>query len=232
MKRDMSPVLEVAPEQMRQAMYGAYRLQPDERFRIAVSEIPRLLGAPSEAAVKSTFEEGRWTIRSGEAVVGTLPELPGFRDYLDVLTNWATIVKKKASRTGGNASTTGTEAIDDGSAFLWTKNVADLREIDRRWREGGPSPRLAAGAARCLARLSFQMADRVQIGDLVPGRALAALAITRAGRSGALPREEVLISHAMGYTQHAANIGRTLRRRIRSGSSPRLRTTRSRNGQP
>lgn len=210
MKRDMSPVLDVAPEQMREAMYGAYRLQPDERFRIAVTEIPRLLGAPTEAAVRSTFEGGRWTILSGEAVVGTLPELPGFRDYLDVLSAWAKNVRKKAGRTVVNAPTTGIEAVDDGSGFLWTKNVADLREIDRRWREDGPSPRLAAGAARCLARLSFQMADRVQIGDLVPGRALAALAIMRADRSGALLREELLLSHAMGYTQHAANIGRTL----------------------
>ena len=207
--RSMSPVLDVQPERMREALHASYRLRPDARFLTAVAEVPRLLGSPEKGVVDATFESGRWTVRYGERVVGALPELPGFGDYLRILTGWVRDRESAAKRWRkgpGNPA-----APDDrGEGFLWPRAVEALRDVDRRWRTSGGAVALSAEAARCLARLSFQMSDDLEIGDLLPARGLAALAIARAADARSLRREELLLSHAMGYTRHAADVGSSL----------------------
>src|SRR5258706_3537672 len=83
-------------EILRERMLSPYRLRPDRRLLLALTQIRRLAGAP-DSALTVQFAAGRWTVLCGLEEVGKLSELPDFPEMLDLLTEWA---RKQAWKEG------------------------------------------------------------------------------------------------------------------------------------
>ncbi len=180
----------------------AYRLRPDARFLLALGEIDRLAGplpAPPGKAATAEFAGGKWSVRCGEVLVGSLPEFPDFPDFLPLLVAHAKAVLPR----GSNAMASPAPAGQD--AFLMPGLLKPMQLAERF--ENDPSFR---GASRCFARLAFQMPDRLEIAPLIPARALALLAAVRSRDARAGVEEEILLAHALGYTRHAETLAATL----------------------
>ncbi len=196
------PTVPVVPAaELRTSLRDAYRLRPDGRFLLAFGEVHRLAAGESASpatAATAAFVKGKWTIRLGESNLGSLPEFPDFPDYFGLLVAQATIRRASASLPASSD--------EERNAFLMPGLLAELRSAEQSWRDGGN----LRSAARCLARLAFQMTDPLEVAPLIPARALALLAMTRArdGRAGV--EEETLLAHALGYTRHAEALARTL----------------------
>src|SRR5439155_1251213 len=80
------------PEQMREGLHAAYRLQPDRRCLAAFTEVQVWFGGHDPLPVSATFERGAWRIEIAGGGVGTLPELPDFGDCMKALERWAAVV--------------------------------------------------------------------------------------------------------------------------------------------
>lgn len=196
-----SPSLAIPASDQRAAIREAYRLRPDLRFLLAIGEIRRLAtGKPGPPGVPATasFRDGKWTVRIGDAELGTLPELPDFPDYLALLVRYAKSSVPKATSGRRSAASGGHDA------FLMPGVASELTSGDSA-SESLSIP----DAARCLARITFQMEDRLEISPLIPARALALLAAARARDGRAAVEEEILLAHVLGYTRHAEALAKS-----------------------
>ena len=200
----VSPDPVTPASEWREELRDRYRLRPDVRFLLAFGEIDRLAGtlpAPPGKAAAATFSDGRWTVELDAAKQGTLPELPDFSDYFPLLVAYA-----KATIHGGSASSASRSPAADQDSFLMPGLSKEIEAAeasvskDRSYRD----------AARCFARLAFQMPDPIELAPLIPARALALLAAARARDAHAGVEEEILLAHALGYTRHAETLAATL----------------------
>jgi tetratricopeptide (TPR) repeat protein len=197
-RRQVSPapvpaVLSAPPAGMRAAYHTSYRLRPDRRFLLAVEEVARLFGrdtSPSRASAE--FLDGRWRIRLGNTEVGNLPELPDFPDFLTALKAWAKTASRDTRAAGGGP------APSTSAPNRWDT----LGDLDRQWKEQ-PSAAILRSAAAQLSWLALESLDKLEIADVIPARALAALAMAEAMGGESAPREECLLAEAMDYTVHA-----------------------------
>ena len=232
------PVLDAPPERMRDALREAYRVRPDARFLLAISEIHHLLSGKSRKPTTAVFENGAWTIRHEGHLVGTLPEYPDFPDAVSLLTRWVrttawthpfclewegAIAKPHPGfiesywcrlpwwRPKNKAAPEQLVSISSRLDHFFTPEAAAAaREIDSLWRHGTRDAFLLRLMTRALVYMNLQVLDRMETGDQLPARALAVLALTK-GLSG-LPvtHEEALLAETMGYSQHAQNLGAAL----------------------
>ena len=167
---------------------------------MALGELDRLSaggqGPPGKMA-EATFEGAQWHLRSGGLDAGVLPELPTFADYFAVLVTRARTVPPQKR---------GSSARGSGGPVLMPGLAKTLEAIDAKW---GQAPE-AGEAAHAFAWLTFQRPDPQDVAPLLPARALALLAVVRAGDPRAGVEEEVLLAHALGYTGHAQTRARSL----------------------
>lgn len=198
-------VLTVPPKKMRWALAEAYRLRPDRRFLLAVADVHHLMTSQPRATAAVEFREGRWHVSYRDVSVGTLPPFPNFPDLTAVLSNWVQRLNGQFPlplASDASAPLPG-EIENQISGFAAPNLVAALRQVDRLWNAGKRQPALLASATRALVLLSLQSLDRVQMGDTVPAKGLALLALTRTLTDRDTAREEGLLAQAMGYTRHA-----------------------------
>jgi tetratricopeptide (TPR) repeat protein len=197
------PAQTVPASEWRAELRNAYRLRPDSRFLLAFGEIDRLaetLPAPPGKPAAATFSDGRWTVQLGESKVGTLPEFPDFSDYFPLL-----VAHAKTAIRGGSASAAARSSGTGEDSFLMPRL---LKQIAAAEASSGKD-RSFRDAARCFARLAFQMPDPLELAPLIPARALALLAAVRSREAHAGMEEEILLAHAMGYTRHAETLAAT-----------------------
>jgi hypothetical protein len=189
----------VPPSEWRAELHDAYRLRPDVRFLLAFGEIDRLAGslpAPAGKAATAEFAGGRWSVHFGDGKAGSLPEFPDFPDYLSLL-----VAHAKAVIPRGTASPASRSSGGGPDSFLMPGLLKEIEAAERSLEKD----RSFRDAAHCFARLAFQMPDRLELAPLIPARALALLAATRA-RDAHAGVEEVLLAHALGYTRHAETV--------------------------
>jgi hypothetical protein len=199
------PVLNVPPEQMREAVRAAYRLSPDARMLIALAEIHSLIAG--EKIEKSTceFHEGKWRIRYKGLDAGSLPEYPDFPDYDLLLTEWVTLLRQShpsflatsgAPQGPGNAG----RAMED---FRISTALGAAQSASAQWRKGPAKGEDLLTAARALLVLSFFTADRTDVGDALFSRAIALGTIAKSLGGPYVLHDECLLSYIMGYQAHA-----------------------------
>jgi hypothetical protein len=202
---------------LRERVLTPYRLRPDRRWLLAVSEIGRLAGAP-DSAVTAEFAAGRWTLRCGSQELGRISERPDFPEVLELLTEWA---RAQAWRRGWSDNS-GPERPELGRALDCLDAPAALREADRAWAAGARDAPLFRGAARAYAMLVLATPDWAGMTDLIAARSLACLAFARALGAEEPRREACLLAEAMGYSGTA----RQLAGRLPAGDPLRLYVTR------
>lgn len=197
-----NPVVTAQPAEMRMAMFEVYRLKPDQRFLMAVSDIHHILtGQPRETG-QAQFDGTQWNIRYKNSLIGTVPELPDFSDFLSCLSSWSRQLAKQyplSSSTPSDKDSLLEAGIQD---FFSRDEINVLRRIDSLWLQK-KSPYLLYSATRATVRLNLQSLDRLQIADIVPAHALALLALSKSLTTYDLKAEEALLSQSMGYSGFA-----------------------------
>lgn len=205
-----SPVLSVPPEKMRLALAESYRLRPDKRFLLAVTDIHSFLsGQPKEDAAVE-FQRDHWVVRYKNLEVGTLPEFAEFSDLLDVLSSWAKSLNRQfpvrlVKEEPADPSFADLERQLD--RFLSPHLAAAARQVDTLWNAGKRHPALLKAGTRALVSLSLQGLDRLETSDQLPAKALAVLALTKGLTDRQVTHEESLLAETMGYSAHAVRIG-------------------------
>ena len=185
------------------------RLKPDRRFLIAIDEARRILSGPRPGLVRLEFRDGRWEIfaDSGE-VVGNIPEIPSFFEAFSVLTAWGVRLRGQTRDTSGSPNEASKNEIRAGAERFLVPSLADsLGRIDEKWTRGARDPDLLTLAGHDLVLLNLQTLDRLDMADLLSGRALAALSLAEAFGSAEPVEDKALLAAVMGYGTDARRLG-------------------------
>jgi len=187
----------------------AYRLRPDRRFLWAVADVHHLLTGQERQPVAVTFREGRWRLRYRGEDVGTLPELPEFGDFMGLLTNWVNRLHAThplGLAADGAASSQLAEVDRELDRVFAPHVVSALGRLDGLWRRGSRDPGLLPRATRALTLLTLQSVDAAEVGDALPARAAALLALTKNLAPDPMVREEGLLAQLTGHGAHARRL--------------------------
>src|SRR2546428_4885294 len=84
-----SPLLALPPEQMRDALHAAYRLQPDRRCLTAFAEVQAWLGGRAPPPGSAPFARGAWRIEIAREGAGTLAQPARFHGCMKARSKWA-----------------------------------------------------------------------------------------------------------------------------------------------
>ncbi len=189
-----------------------YRLQPDRRFLLAVAEIHRFFDGRRDKEVRVAFVDGEWAIDSSGERVGSVPHLATYPDFIRVLSGWIGRLKERYPTPPGRmlseADRTRIEKML--GEFLAPGLIGALEEMDVLWQQGVRDPRLLDLASRGYVGLCLQQLDRLGIGDLLVGRALALRALSDSHASHENLREHAALAALMGYETDAMEIARKL----------------------
>ena len=177
------------PWKARAELDDRMRPRPDRRFLRAFEDVQQLSGArrPSCAA---DWAEGSWRIQCDGAPVATLPEVPAFADALQALRARA---RQLAPLHGAG--------VPEFAGMTDDAAVASLREAGTRWNAGDAGARHEAASA--YVALAAQALDSMEVGDALPARALAALALDEDSHGAPEPQLQALLASAMGYAKSA-----------------------------
>jgi hypothetical protein len=200
---DIAQVKELT--QFKAAYEQAYRLGPDRRILLALSNLEHLLTGQPRTAVEARFQDGKWLLLSNGTELGSLPEFPDF-------THAIALLEARARKLGLDKLNL---SADKGEAAqlplpLGRATLEELRRLDKDWSAGKRSASTLHQGARALAMLSFQLVDLTETADAVPARALAHLALARAATGEPLTEEQVLLAHSLGYSRTARQLAQAL----------------------
>lgn len=200
-----APLTDFSSMERDKVLYDPYRLKIDSRFLLAVEEVFHLVTGESLEPVQTTFRTGKWVVQFGKLQVGTVPEYPDFSDFLPLLVEWARVTVQTHPIKIGDAAE---QPIESGiqlrlDEFLAEDSAAALRLLDQRWQAGVRRLAILEAAAKGLVNLSLQQLDKIEVGDRLPAKALAAIAVARSLDPNILHPEEALLAYSMGYSTHA-----------------------------
>ena len=184
-----TPVEGVAPERMRAAVREAYRPPPDRRFVMALGDVLRIF-SPEAPAAQLTKEPTGWAVLQQGERVALLPDEASFEQLWQALLARARAVVPPGRAAGGRATQCEPFLAPGAWGALERAQTAWLRERDLRD---------LGTAARCLVALSVQLLDVMEIGDALPGRALAALAAYHSASGEDVADDLAALMQAMGY---------------------------------
>jgi len=209
----LQTVLKVPLAQARMVIAKNYRLKPDNRFMLAITEIQHLLSTEPGGEPDWEFSDGKWHIYVDGAELGRLNEFPNFAEGLLLLQNWAgKLIKEYDFKCDEKKlSEDAMKGIDGDIAKFYAANIFKvLLEMDRLWLEGFHSTRLLAAGLRGHIYLYMQVLDRLDKADPIAARALALLAILKAQKYAGLDAEEALLADCLDYSTHADNLANKL----------------------
>jgi len=188
-----------------------YRLKPDRRFLIAIAEVERLLAGASSVRIRLDFRSGQWEIYSGGQSVGRLPEIPSFSDACVLLSDWSQRQRLRRAVPGSRPSDEAIARIRAGvEQFLAPRLIDSLGLIDHEWRAGHWDSESLSLAGHALVLLNLQEPDRLDMADLVSGRALATLSLAEAFGSPEASGDKALLGARMGYGEDARRLAEHL----------------------
>lgn len=191
----------------------AYRLRPDRRFLWAVADVHLFLTGQERREVVVTFREGLWHVRYRGGDVGAVPEFPDFGDFVRLLTDW--VGRLDAARPLGLAADGGAASrlaeVDRAlDRFLAPHAMAALGRLEELWRAGSRDPGLLPRATRALTLLTLQGLDAAEVGDALPARAIALLALAKGLTRAPMVREASLLAEITEYGAHAREVAASL----------------------
>jgi hypothetical protein len=170
------------------AVNAQYRLRPDGRVLIALADIHELLAGERERPAID-FAGGRWTVTMSGKEIGTLPELPEFRDLFALLVRHAAWFPAEAA-----SGETPAAPFDVPGAFTAAK-------------ASGKPAGAAATLAHAAVAINMQTIDRFGFADPLRARALALLAIARSAKAkdldGDLAILADILADILGYQSEA-----------------------------
>jgi hypothetical protein len=194
--------LPVALAPARAAVEAATRPAPDRRILLAVADLHHIIIGIDRRDAEAAYVGGEWVVRHLDVEVGRLPEFPSFAEALRMLRTWA-------ARLEGPTSAASSTAVPEREPPIEQDAFALLRAAQRSWSPFAKDAQAIRDASVALAALSFALRDEMEVGDVLPGRALATLALAEK-RGEALPRSKALLAYAMGYQREARELASAL----------------------
>lgn len=188
---------------------ATYRVKLDRRLVGAIGEMHQIASGTPAGTVRASRTGSGWVLRYEADSVGTVPELPGYREVEQVLVSWgARLVARYPLRSGGVA-TADPASFGEQLGQLSLPAVAQgLRAIERGWADGHDAT-LLAPAGRALTLLLLQVPRQSEVVDPLAARAVATVALAAAAGQD-VTRERVLLAHHLGYTGDAAALASSL----------------------
>jgi hypothetical protein len=184
----------------RQQRRALERLPPDGRFLRALEDLSMLAGASEPSHVTCAWADGKWALSLDGKLLGNLPETADFPMLHGILIGRAKTIAPAPEK--GDAPPASPMLFDE--ALQKEEDAVNLA-----WAAPKHAKALLARAAHASVSEAVQMADDAGVGDAVPARAWALLALARAGGAG-MDEDEVLLADSLGYTkfshQHAAQL--------------------------
>ena len=189
-----------AVESLPQVVDATYRLRPDRRFLLAVSDLVALNTGRHEP-VEIDFSQGRWMVRCEKQEVGTLPDMPTFGDAMAMLTKWAAALRPATVQ---SAPPSLLASLDRDLEELTTASL--FRAAGRIDPTHGASDLpVATRLARAMTLLNLMAdEDRFGLADPLRARALALIAMARAIDATAVAEEQAVMARSMGYDTEAS----------------------------
>ena len=186
---------------LREHMFAPYRLRPDRRCLLAITQIRRLAGVP-DSAIVAQYAGDRWHVTCGNQELGTLSELPDFPEMIDLLTECA----RKQAWARGWSNNAGPERPALAGALDRLDAPSALRAADHDWAGGARDAALFRHASRAYALLALETPPGDQTSDAIVARSLATLAYARALGAEDPKREACLVADVMGYSAAATEL--------------------------
>ncbi|HUE29370.1 MAG TPA: hypothetical protein VMR79_00765, partial [Verrucomicrobiae bacterium] len=197
-----SPLLALPPDQMRDALHAAYRLQPDRRCLAAFAEVQAWLLGRAPLPVSAHFAQGAWRIEIAGEGVAALPELPDFDDCMKALEKWAGVVGREKGAAHGRGGVPAAGPLRLNPVDL----LADLRAAD----SAGADPRELPRVSRDLVYLTLQSLDLLDMTDRLRAKAWAFLAMSAARGGADLGRETALLAYLLDDSESARRLAAAL----------------------
>lgn len=199
------PILTVPPAQMRDVVEADSLLKPDRRLLLAFEEVAARTSG-KDVTARVTGHRRRWTVEVGSSPAATLSAIPEFVETLDALR----IAAAGARRAGSGRPLAPAEAARLRSLTsdpFGDGPIQALEKIDRHWASGTDKAVLLDLASKAYVTLEMQLTDTLEMAGLIPGRALALLAMAEAAAQKRFPEREATLAYLMGYTREARLIG-------------------------
>jgi len=204
-------VLDVPANAMKSYLADAYRLKPDNRFMLAVSDIHSFFTGQKKEYPSFQFQKGYWHIRYRNLDVGDLPEWPDYSDFKKVLTRWVKTLNQRNQILISSEEAPDQKEIDQELSKLLSYHVTHaLQRINTDWRSGEHLQGYLPLASRGLVLLTLQEFDRVETADDLTAKAWAMLTTTQALTPYQMIREESLFANLLGYLGSACQLAKTL----------------------
>ncbi len=172
-----------------------------------MAQVHHFFSGQKMTAVSAIYVDGHWEISYRNKQVRILPELPDFKDFMRVLSRWVlSLDKQYPLKFSSEGTDTSLVVRNQLSQFLAPHVIVAAHEADILWEKGQHNPGLLLDATRALTFLSLQRMDRLEIGDALPAKALALLAITKTLTREKCGSDEALLSYSMGYSAYAVSV--------------------------
>ncbi len=215
---------------LREQLDTRYRLGPDRRLLLAISDVHALLTSQPWKETRARWLGDRFALERDGVELGRLSELADFSESYALLTGVArheldtssltfessepaTVVPRprhQAARSGPRGKPKARPPVEDEPLLLEQDAVATVERVEKAWHEGHRSTADLQAAALALSSLSFQALDTMELGDRLTARALAVVALARAVGGPAPTRAEVLVARALDYELPAARLAKSL----------------------
>jgi tetratricopeptide (TPR) repeat protein len=202
-------VLQVPPAEMRDAMVATYRLAPDRRFIDAFAVIDQMLRGRAGQSATATFHDGQWHVSYEGAEIGSVPEFPAYRDFIPLLTSFATNVARSAPPLNAAPLTNGDQIRSAIDSFDTAATLGALQQLNAAFRTTRSSAALSL-ASRALTSLLVRQLDTMQVGDALATRALAVTAAAKASSHDSVAFQEVVLAGILGYHADAESLASAL----------------------
>lgn len=179
-------------------MRASYKLLPDRRFLLAITEIDHLISGESKAEVRLSHKESEWTITYKDQTVGKVKDFASGPELFALLNDWARIQKNKL----------GPEIVDEpGKIAAPVDSVSTTQLCQLISNADGKHIQKDIGvvqtAATAAAWLSSISVDDTGVADQFLSHALALNACSSGAEHIESIRNECLLADAMHYFEHA-----------------------------
>lgn len=228
--------MDVAPQDMYQALLYQYRLRPDTRFIKTFEILAERFGEyHSRSKAKSPYRMGE-ILSNGKAIV--VPLLKGKQSIAEIrvplpmtfsramvaFNEWLASMEKGVTQSRSPASRIGFwQQLENINGDINTADprgiIYGLIQLENLWRKVGPKATIFRAASRGYSMLLMVLIpDKMDYTDILAAYGLSFLAIAkRLDPTLPLVSEEALLAMNMGYTAHAMDL---LQNTFKASSDP------------
>ena len=187
-------------ESLVEALQREYRATPDRRFLLAIGQLHRLITGDRPTSAEVQWDGTEWSVTHLGDALGTLPEVPDYPDWMDLIDGYATQLLDDHPL---NVESTGKTETYSESRFLTSFSLAALKKVDTSWDTDTLSDTDILTASENLVHLQLQNLDQLELADTLRAQSIAMVTLLKLTTEFSSTEVEALLSYNLGYTRYA-----------------------------